>query len=213
MKDTAHYRSPKNSTPTDNRSGFALVEFLISAVMLLIIASSVFALLCEIERKAGYETEVQAVLDNTRLAMNMVGRYLRQAGNDPLGGTLTGITLAEPFRVGIRADLTGSASPGYPDKGDPDGDTLDSGEDVIIQHNSATRSLEIVPGGSSAQVVAGYISGLSFSYFDETGKPTTTGAAIRKIRVTLSGSSLLLDPSTNRKFGIQLTSDFQVPTS
>jgi type II secretory pathway pseudopilin PulG len=212
MTNAAYYPIRVDSIRTDSKSGFALVEFLISALMLLMIASSVFALLSEIERKAGYETEVQAVLNNTRLAMHTVGRYLRQAGNDPFGRGLSGITLAEPSRVGIRSDLTGSASPGDPDKGDPDGDTLDSGEDVIIRCNSATHSLEIVLGGASVQVVAGYISGLSFEYFDSDGRPSATVSAVRRVRVTLSGASLLRDPYTNRIFGIQLVSDFQVAT-
>jgi type II secretory pathway pseudopilin PulG len=197
---------------TDGQSGFVLAEFLVSVLILLLVASSVFALLSEIQRKAGYESEVQAVLNNTRLAMDIVGRYLRQAGNDPLSSGLSGITLAEPSQVGIRSDLTGSASPGNPDKGDPDGDTLDSGEDVVIRHNSTTHSLEIVLGGSSAQVVAGYISDLSFLYYDDEGRPSASGADIRKIRVTISGASLLRNPYTNQKFGIQLISDFQVAT-
>jgi type II secretory pathway pseudopilin PulG len=209
MTGGGHSCNQRDPIREDGRSGFALVEFLISASLLLLVASSVFGLLSEIQRKSGYETEVQAVLNSTRLAMHTVGRYLRQAGNDPLGTGLTAISLAEASRVGIRSDLTGSESPGYPDKGDPDGDTLDSGEEVIIRYNSATRSLEIVPGGGSAQIIAGYISSLSFAYYDAEGRPAATGGTVQKVRVTISGTSLLGDPYTNRKFGIQLTSDFQ----
>jgi hypothetical protein len=144
--------------------------------------------------------------------MQIVGRYIRQAGNDPLDQGFIAITLIEPSRVGIASDITGSAGPGNPDKGDPDGDTLDSGEDVLIRYNGTTRSLEIVPKGGSAQVVAGYISGLSFQYYNSEGGLAATGNDVRKIKVTISGTSLLPDPDTHRNFGVRLSSAFQVAT-
>jgi hypothetical protein len=212
MTRIEHFRKQPDSVQTNDQSGLGLAEFLVSALILLVIAASVFGLLSEIQRKTGYQAEVQSVLNNTRLAMQLVGRYIRQAGNDPLGRGFTGITIFEPSRVGIASDLTGSESPGNPDKGDPDGDTLDSGEDVIIHCNSATRSLEIVHGGSSAQVVAGYISGLSFQYYDSKGGAAAAASDVRTIKVTISGTSLLLDPDTHTSFGVELNSDFHVAT-
>jgi hypothetical protein len=196
----------------ESQSGFGLAEFLMSALILLITALSVFALLDDVQRSAGYQTEVQSVLNNTRLAVQTVGRYLRQAGNDPLGSGQSGITIISATEVLVKSDLTGSAGPTYPDKGDPDGDTLDSGESVTIRYNSRTRSLEIVPEGASAQVVASCISGLSFAYYDASGGLTTVGKDVRKIHVTISGASLLPDPVTRRSFGVRLSSDFQVAT-
>jgi Tfp pilus assembly protein PilW len=212
MTRIKHFRKQPDSVRTDGQSGLGLAEFLVSILILLVIAASVFGLLSEIQRKTGYQAEVQSVLNNTQLAMQMVGRYIRQAGNDPLDSGFTGITIMDPSRIGIASDLTGSESPGNPDKGDPDGDTLDSGEDVIIRCNSATRSLEIVPRGSSAQVVAGYISGLSFQYYDSNGGAAAAASDVRIIKVTISGTSLLPDPDTHTSFGVQLSSDFHVAT-
>ena len=193
------------------RNGFGLAEFLIATLILLVTSASVFGLLSNVQRSAGYQTEVQSVLNNTRIAMQAVGRHIRQAGNDPLDSGRAGITALSPSEVRIQSDLTGSAGPGDPDKGDPDGDLDDSGEDVTIRFNNTTRSLEIVHGGA-AQIVAGNISGIYFRYFDGEGLPTLNGADVRRINVTISGASLLRDPRTHQPFGMQLTCDFQVAT-
>jgi type II secretory pathway pseudopilin PulG len=193
-------------------SGFGLPEFLISALVMIAAASSVFGLITDLQRSAGYQTEVQSVLNNTRLAMQTVGRYLRQAGNDPAGSGQPGITIVSATEVRVKSDITGSAGPGSPDKGDPDGDTADSGESVTIRYNSTTRSLEIVPEGGPPQIVAGGISGISFQYYNSTGSPAAAGEAVRRINVTISGISLLPGPLTRRNFGVQLCSDFLVAT-
>ena len=195
-----------------SQSGFGIAEFLISATILLITASSVFGLISEIQYKAGLQAEAQSVLENTQLAMQTVGRHLRQAGNDPQGSGIAGITIVSPTEVRIQSDLTGSAGQQHSDKGDPDGDINDSGENITIRYNSATRSLEIVPDGGSAQIVAGCISGLAFRYYDANGTVITAGSDVHRVNVTISGTSLLPDPQTHRIFGVQLSSDFQAAT-
>ncbi len=193
-------------------SGFSLVELLISACVLLIISASVFSTMAEVQRLASYQTEVQAVLDNTRIAMQLVKRLIQQAGNDPFDSGLTAITIVSPTAVQIQADRTGSAGPGNPDKGDPDGDINDSGENITIRFNERARRLEVVPSGGSAQIVADYISGFSLEYFDASGSATTVGPEVRKVSVSISGASALADPQTQEVFGIQLSSDVCILT-
>jgi type II secretory pathway component PulJ len=197
---------------SDKESGFTLTEFLISALILLVISAAVFGMLSDIQRVASYQTEVQSVLNNSRIAMQTLERYIRQAGNDPLGCGLTGISIVSSTEVGIQSDLTGSAGVVNPDKGDPDGDINDSGENVTIRFNRTARTLEVVPAGSSAQIVAAYISGLSLQYYDAGGNTTADGSEVRKISITISSASLLPDPQTHRVFAIQLNSDIQVST-
>jgi type II secretory pathway pseudopilin PulG len=196
----------------DEQSGFGLVEFLISAAVMLLTAGIAFSVLTDIQRTVSYQTEVQSVLNNTRIAVQTVGRYVRQAGNDPLGSGVSGISIASPSELQVRSDLTGSCGAGNPDNGDPDGDTNDSYENVTIRYNGVTMSLEIVPAGGPAQIVSGYISGLTFRCYDAAGQPAAAGKDVRKINVTISGASLLADPKTRKKFGVQLSSDFQVAT-
>ncbi len=195
-----------------SRSGFALAEFLIAAAVLLILSSFIFGMLVEVQQSSSYQAEVHSVLNNTRIAMQTVQRHIRQAGNDPLGAGIIGITAVSAQEIRIRSDITGSAGPGNPDKGDPDGDTNDSGENIGIRFNSRSRSLEIVPEGGGTQIVAGSISGLSFLFYDADGNLTAAGSEIRRIGVSISGSSLQKDPRTGKAFGVQLNSEILILT-
>jgi prepilin-type N-terminal cleavage/methylation domain-containing protein len=193
-----------------NESGFTLPELLISILILLVLSSAVFSLLNEIQRTAVCQAEVQSVTNNARLAMNIIGRYIRQAGNDPLNRGLTGITIINATELHIHSDIAGAAIVGNPDKGDPDGDIDDSGENITIRYNRTTRSLEVVPEGSPAQIIAGNISDLAFKYFDDEGNLITTGNNVQRINVTVTGTSSAPDPQTHNLFGIKLSSDFRI---
>jgi Tfp pilus assembly protein PilW len=192
-------------------SGFSLVEFLLSTFILLCVASAVFAMLAQTQRAASYQSEVQAVMDNSRTAMDILERVIRQAANDPKTTGIVGLEITSPTQLRVRSDLTGSAAGGgYPDKGDPDGDTGDAGEDVLIGYNAANRAIELTPNGGSAQPIANYISAFSMQYFDAAGAATTVGANVRKVRVTLTASTTLRDPQTGQIFGMQQASDIQI---
>lgn len=208
MKGDGHHDAAANRGRL--YSGFGLTEFLMSTLVLLVFASMLFGLLVEIQRKASYQAEMQSVLNNTRLAMQTVGRYLRQAGNDPMGIGVSGITIISPTELRVESDITGSVGPSSPDNGDPDGDTLDSGERITIRYNSASRSLETVTGNGAVQIIAGSISDMLFRCFDSAGNPATPGGNIRRVNVTISGASLLQDPATRRRFGVQLQSNFEI---
>jgi Tfp pilus assembly protein PilW len=190
--------------------GFSLVEFLISSLIVLVMATSVFDLLNHMQRTASYQTEVQGVLENTRMAMETVERILEQAGNDPSGAGFPGITITSATEVRVCSDLTGSAGPGSPDKGDPDGDIDDANEDVTIRFNASDQSIELIPAGGSAQPIASNISAFAMQYFDSNGVATSSGNDVRRIRVSLTGTSPFPDPQTRQVFCIQISSDVQL---
>jgi Tfp pilus assembly protein PilW len=187
--------------------GFSLVEFVISSAILLIICASIFALLAETQRSAGYQGEVQSVLENTRLALETVERFIRQAGNDPVGTGVSSLTIVSSSEIRLRSDLTGSAGA---DKGDPDGDTSDSGEDVTIRYDGSARSLELIPHPGSAQAIANYISAFSMQYYDSVGAATIMGGEVRMIRIDITGATTLPSPQTREIFSLQLTSEVQL---
>src|SRR5262245_57663476 len=201
----------KYSTGECGEAGFSIVEFLISTVILLGICASVFTMMGDTQRTSSYQTEVQATLENTRIAMDTVERYIRQAGNDPKTIGFAGVTVTSTTQIRFRSDLTGSAV-GNSDKGDPDGDTNDAGEDVTIQYNASSRSIEVVPNGGSAQPIANYISAFTMECYDSAGAITTTGSNVKKIRVSITGSTTLPDPKTGQTFSLQVASDVQLAT-
>ncbi len=201
------YRFGVLQTSARTESGFSLVEFLISTLVLLLVATAVFAMLAETQRAASYQTEVQAVMDNSRVALETLERILRQAGNNPRGAVLTPITIVSPSEVQIQSDLTGSATP---DKGDPDGDILDSGENITIRHNAGAQTIEVIPNGGSAMAVANHISAFAIDWFDATGTVTVDGAAATRARIRLTATTTIRDPQTGQVFGMQQACDVQI---
>jgi len=196
-----------------NESGFSLTEFMICSLILLLVAAAASTLLAQIQRSGSYRTEVQSVLENTRIVMDTVERIIRQAGNDPYRAGFPGVTIISATEARIRSDLTGSAeASGFPDKGDPDGDTDDAGEDVTIRYNANGGSVELVSNGGSAQPIANYISGFQMQYLDAAGIVTSAGADVRKIRISITGATRLADLQTGQVFSLQVASDVQLAT-
>ncbi len=193
----------------NDQRGFTLAEFLIASLILLIVASAAFRLLSGIQRVASYQAEVQSVLNNTRIAMQTVERYVRQAGNDPLKTGFSGITIVSASEIQIQSDRTGSSGAA---KGDPDGDVDDPGENITIRYNRTSKSLEVVPQGGPAQIVANHISDLSMECYDAEGNLTTSGNQVRRINIAISGSTLQPDPDTHRPFGVTLRQNIRVLT-
>src|SRR5688572_14262797 len=200
-----------------DESGFSLAEFLIASVILLIIAGSVFGMMAETQRASSYQSEIQSVLQNTRIAMSILERNIRQAANDPIrlpgdpslaeigfAEETQGVTVVSATEIRLRTDITGSA------QGDPDDDAADAGEDVTIRYNSTTQSIEVTPTGGTAQPVANLITAFSMTCYDANGTVTTVGANVHKIRVSLTGASALPNPQTGYPFGQQLISDIQL---
>ena len=202
--DSSGYFLPANET------GFTLLEFIVSTVILLVISMVLFGAVNEIQHTAGFHVEMQAVLDNTRMALQTLERRIRQAGNDPYRKGFEAVSIINPTEVRFRSDITGSAGPGNPDKGDPDGDTNDSGENLTIRYNEGRQRIELISGNGPAQIIADNISGLSLEYLDADGNPTGTGGDVRKIIVTISGTAPRSDPATGRRFGVQLSSTIRI---
>src|SRR6266496_2951130 len=97
---------------TKQESGFTMVEFVLSAMILLLISAALFSIMAESQRSSSYQTEVHAVMDNTRIAMDTVEGYVRQASNNPcatVGFAGVVMTAAPATPVQLRSDLTGSA--------------------------------------------------------------------------------------------------------
>lgn len=195
-------------SPEHSEQGFSLAEFLISSLILVVIAGSVFTLLSQTQRSASHQVEVQGVLENTRFAMMTLERILQQAGNDPKEVGFQGITEITATSVRVKSDLTGSgatAVPAEPDKGDPDGDTTDAGEDIKIEYDGDARTINL-----NAQPVASNISAFNLTFYDKNGAITGTPDNVTKIRVTITGRSSAPDPQSGKFFSMQLASDVKL---
>jgi Tfp pilus assembly protein PilW len=202
---------PPLSRPGVAEEGFSLVEFMLSSLVLLVIAASAFGVLIQTERTADTQKEVQGVLDNARIAMETITRIIHQAGNDPKQSGFKGILIPSSSEIRVRTDFTGSAAPGSPDQGDPDGDAADTGEDVTIRYNSNERTIELVTGNLT-QSIAGNVSAFAMQYYDRSSVVTADCDLVTRVRVTFTVTSPFPDPQTGRTFSEQLTADIHVAT-
>jgi type II secretory pathway component PulJ len=189
-------------------AGFALSEFLVATLIVLTLSAGIFTLLKDIQGTSGYQTEVLSINDNVRTAMNSLERIIVQAGNNPLNASFNPVTITSSTQVQLCTDQTGSSGG---NQGDPDGDILDANENLTVGYNSTARSIELTAGDGTVQTLANYISAFSLQYFDKDGNATTTGANVRRIRVTVTGQSTMVNPVTRKGYGITLTSDFTLP--
>jgi Tfp pilus assembly protein PilX len=202
---------PRICRGTGARSkGYGLVEFLVAALIFLAISAGLMEMLGRVQRHSAYLEEMQAVMESARYALASVERILFQAGNDPHGIGIEGVAIGSATEVRIRSDLTGSARPAFPDKGDPDGDCIDSGEDITVRYNPGSRSIELIGGDSGSQPLASQIAAFSMQYLDKNGSITANGNEVFRIRVTLTAASLLPDPYMHKPFSIQLVSDIPI---
>jgi hypothetical protein len=199
-----------NFALSSDGSGFILAEFLIASALSLVVLTSIYGVLSEIQRWTSYQREVQDVIFNALSAQETIERILRQAGNNPRGIPMTGILIAGLDNMHVQSDVTGSLGPGAPDKGDPDGDVSDSGEDITIRHNLSARTLELVSGGGSVQPFANYIMAFSLQFYDAAGAVTDIGDEISSISLDITAATTLLHPLTRRAFGIRLSSAVQI---
>ena len=187
-------------------SGFSIVELLMATLILGILTASLFPLLNDFQRETAYLSETQAVLDNIRVAIETLEKYIRQAGNDPHGTGFQGITIVSDQAVTVRSDLKGSHGSG---KGDPNGDISGPDENVTLRFNPANQSVEIVSGGT-AQIVCNRIINLKFRYYDADGNITIDGSRVRRVAVTISGMADRPNPVTRKIFGIEFEREIRI---
>ena len=201
---------PQTGVSLKDTPGFSLIEFLIASTILLVISLPLFRTLNEIRQTAVNQAEAHRVLDNTRVAMETVRRLVQVAGNDPNRIGFDPVTIASPTEIRIRSDRTGSGAPGEPDKGDPDGDIGDSGENLAIRYNNAKERLEMIHGGGAVRIIADTISSFSVQGFDADGDSAAAGARICTIVVTISGTGRPKPFGTGKQFGIKLTGTIRI---
>jgi prepilin-type N-terminal cleavage/methylation domain-containing protein len=182
--------------------GFSLIEFLIAAALLTLLSGWALSALAEMQKTASSRAEMESVMENCRETADAITRIIRQAGNDPQRKGIVPISTCGKSELRVRSDSTGSGGLSNPDKGDPDGDTLDTGEDILIRHNPGSLSVETVSPAGAAQPIAGQISEVSFRYWDFQGNEAASCSDIRRITLSITAVSSIRDPKGGKPFSI-----------
>lgn len=155
----------------DGSTGFALAELLV----VLAVAGLILLALTGLLQQGG-----QAYLDGTarleaqqdaRVALERLGRELREAGIDPQG---TGFP-----------PLVNPTATGFTIQNDLNGDGVIAGNRERITYSLTGRTLRRNAGGG-AQPLIDDVEALTFTYLDADGRPTRVPGEIRSVLIALT---------------------------
>lgn len=160
------------------QTGFTLLEILVALAVSGLLLSGAMATFVMQSKSYDLQTQMTAMVQRARAAMDMMAREVRMAGYDPAAAGFEGVTY-DTTALQVRADLTGD-NPGDP----PDGDTNDPNECVTYRHDPSNHQIDRNTGGGN-QPFAEHIHAFTFAYLDEDGHPTTVSGAIRQVRLVV----------------------------
>ncbi len=187
------------------QSGFGLTETMMSSLILILLGLAIIDGMTGLQSVAALQADLQAVMESGILAADAIERIVRQGGNDPFLAGFEPFSIPASGELWVRSDITGAASPGDPNKGDPDGDADDSLEDILIRRGQSTDRLEMTTGSGGLQIVAEGIAALQIDFFDASGVQTVAADAFSRARITLRQAN-----RTGRFAGVLLLSDVQL---
>jgi prepilin-type N-terminal cleavage/methylation domain-containing protein len=165
--------------------GFGLIEVMISATILLVVSASVFTLLSRNQAVYRTEQDYATAVQNARISLDTIIRYLRQSGNNPHSAAFASLTY-QGDTLTIRSDLTGSQASANPleSSGDPDSQLTAAYEQITIRYDSDSRQIRF-DFGYGEETLAENIDMLEFEFFDAAGAATTNMNEVHRVVVQL----------------------------
>ena len=166
------------------RSGFTLVELIVAASLLMLVAGGAVSMMLNTARGMRTQREVASTDDALRAFEQALTLILRTAAANPeaINGSNAPRLLPNPLNAPTWNNVRVVS-----DFNPADGDTNDPLEDVQLSLASDTVFARWQAGGTTAAAVAP-VSTLRFDYFTANGTAVTSAAAIataRQVRVTL----------------------------
>jgi len=222
MKKTTLMRKQPSTRVLSNR-GMTLLELLISTTIFGVVAAGIFAIFDQSQHSFRSQGDLTEMVQQTRIAMDQIQTYIRQAGNDsekvfdsqtpPFSHSHSGIFPIEYSAAGyiqINSDITGSVGTGLGATGDPDGSFTARGEKVIVRYDAAQDELNI-DIGDGEQVLAENISNFALTFYDLAGNQITSPASnesdIVRVQIHLEAETENPDQETGKVQSITLESD------
>lgn len=185
----------------NSESGFSMAETLVSSVVLAIVLLAVYTVYDTGLQDYARGTARADIQQNVRVALESMARELRLAGfnpatggcaNPPLGA-VTALS-SSPVSVTFRADVDGNNCADQvtytfvppTDATKP----CDSSDPNTI--GKITRSVQAWNGAWNPTTPVEYdiaqcVRGLTITYVDSAGNPTTTPASVRRITISITG--------------------------
>jgi len=168
----------QNKKRITSEQGFTVVEIIIAMAMSLVVMGAIYSLFQTQQKSYIHQERVATIQQNLRGAMYIMTREIRLAGCNPRGiSPAPGIFTADANTIQVTMDITNAAGTGSPDGLINNGP---SNEDV-------TYDLVGTNLRRNNQVVAEYISSLTFTYLDEDGDGTNESVQVNIVAQTQKG--------------------------
>jgi len=195
----------------NNRSGFTLVELLISMTLVALVMTAVYSTYQSQQKTYVVQNQMAAMQQNARAAMFYMERELRMAGCDPTGNAGAGVETAAADTIQFTMDITGGESDGKDNDSDgtvdeaaediyPDGLTTGTDEDITYRLNDndidGDTDLERTDNGVT-RLIAENIDVLDFVYLDKDSAvlaaPVADLSDIRAVQITVVARTSQID--------------------
>ena len=193
------------------RRGFSLLELMITLAVLTIMMAPMVSIFFQSEASFRAQSQEAELIGQMRIAMDQITRCLRQAGNEPISplGVPPVVVLGDGY-IRLNTDITGAVPSttgnSAESTGDPDGTMNSIYEVVTFRHDSHQKAI-FANVGYGEEMLAQDISGLTFTFMDLMGTPTSDPSKIAQVRVWMLGESEEVDMQMGEPYTITLRSD------
>jgi type II secretory pathway component PulJ len=152
-------------------TGFALAELLVVLALAGVVLLALTGLLQQGERAYLDGTARLEAQQDARVALERLGRDLREAGADPRGTGFPPLVNSTPTGFTIQNDLNG--------------DGVIAGNRERISYSLTGRTLRRNAGGG-AQPLIDDVEALAFAYLDAEGRPAPVPGEIRSVLIAIT---------------------------
>ena len=194
------------------RRGFTFLEFLVALAILSLFTAATAVVLLQGQWTLQTQTEMTRAVEQGRIAIDMVVRYLKQAGNDPfrsfeIAGT-AGVEILGSDSVRINSDITGAvAGSGVLEaSGDPDGFLTAAHESVTFSYDTDLHIL-LLDIGYGLEVIAQDVGNFELKYFDVAGNETAENSEVARVSIRLTPLASNASLQTGEVYGTTLYSE------
>lgn len=205
-------------------AGSSLLELMITMGISVGVLGASTMLAGQVQSRYQVVAESASAKQEARYAIDLISRYLRSAGNNPLAVSISPCPVAGTPVTGIRMDPDGDGqhddirlqsdiAPTNGRIGGSAGNCTEANEDVTIAYDAAASTITIedhnVADGPEARTDA-VISGLEFVYRDGAHAITAVANNIAFVEIVVTARSRVNDPATNAPMTHVLRADLRV---
>ncbi len=194
--------------------GFTILELLVGAVVLAVLSAAIGTILLHGQWSLQTQTDLTRSIEQSRVALDLIVRYLRQAGNDPFAtleeGGIPAVTILGPGAVQISSDVTGSRASTSGDArestGDPDGSLDSIHEQVLFRFEESNHRL-MMDIGYGPEVLVENLDLFELRYFDALGNETNDSNQVARVNIRMVPVMESASLQTGDIYGTTISSD------